>query len=254
MISKNKIKQIKSLSQKKYRAKNNLFLAEGNKLVTEVAKSGIEIEFLAATEEFMASLGSFKVQGNEIVIVTHKEIKKVSLLKNPQQALALCHIPQQEFSIDKIQHSLALYLDNVQDPGNLGTIIRIADWFGIETVCASSGTADIYNPKAVQATMGAFCRVQVNYIEPEVFFTEVKQMGIPVFGAYLDGENIYNQDLPRSGIIIMGSEGHGISKKIEPFITQKLHIPGYQTSESLNVSIATAIICSEFRRKGLAGK
>ena len=254
MISKNKIKQIKSLSQKKSRSKNKLFLVEGNKLVTEVIHSEIEIEYLIGTKDFLSSFKSEELELNELIEASQEEINKASLLQNPQQSIAVCRIPNQDFNINSLTGRLTLCLDTVQDPGNLGTIIRIADWFGVETIIASPETADLFNPKVIQATMGAFCRVQVIYTDLNSLFREIKTLNLPVFGAFMDGENIFNEELPYEGVIVMGNEGNGISKGLEPFINHKLHIPGYKTSESLNVSVATAIICSEFRRQVLSGK
>ncbi len=254
MISKNKIKQIKSLSQKKSRSKNKLFLVEGNKLVTEVIHSEIEIEYLIGTTDFLSSLKTEELELNELIEASQVEINKASLLQNPQQSIAVCRIPNQDFTINNLTGRLTLCLDTIQDPGNLGTIIRIADWFGIQTIIASPETADLFNPKVIQATMGAFCRVQVVYTNLINFFIEAKILELPVFGAFMEGENVYDMELSQEGIIVMGNEGNGISKELEPFINHKLHIPGYKTSESLNVSVATAIICSEFRRQVLSGK
>ena len=251
MISKNKIKQIKSLSQKKYRSKNKLFLVEGNKMVTEVIQSNIEIVFLAATKEFISELNLESVEINEIQTVSQEELNKASLLQNPQQALAVCKIPEQFFSVEKLKGSLTIGLDTIQDPGNLGTIIRIADWYGIDTIVASHETVDVFNPKVIQATMGAFCRVRVIYADLKELLTTPEINDVQVYGTFMEGKNIYTQNLPSKGLVIMGNEGQGISKELMPYVQNKLHIPGYQTSESLNVAVATAIICSEFKREGL---
>ncbi|KAA6342762.1 23S rRNA (uridine(2479)-2'-O)-methyltransferase, partial [termite gut metagenome] len=182
-----------------------------------------------------------------------EELSRCSLLKAPQQVLAVFEQPQYQLNLTPVRKSLSLALDDVQDPGNLGTIIRIADWFGIEHVFCSSGTADVYSPKVVQATMGAIARVKVHYVTlPEL----VRSLGdIPVYGTFLDGENIYTQSLSANGVIVMGNEGNGISKDTESFINRRLFIPSYpperETSESLNVAVATAIVCAEFRRRPL---
>ena len=152
-----------------------------------------------------------------------------------------------------MKHSLCLALDDIQDPGNLGTIIRLADWFGIENIFCSHGTVDVYNPKVIQATMGALARVKLHYCDLVKLITSVKD--IPIFGTFLDGNNIYGEDLSKNGLIIMGNEGNGVSKEVSKLINKKLYIPNYptsrETSESLNVAIATAIVCAEFRRRSM---
>ena len=229
MLSKNQIKFIKSLSQKKYRDESGCFLAEGNKLVADL-------------------LPYFDC---ELLLDEPEEIERVSLLKNPQQKLAVFRQPQYQLDFPSLSGKLSLALDCIQDPGNLGTIIRIADWFGIENIICSRETADVYNPKTVQATMGALSRVKVHYTDLPVFLKQNKTL--PVYGAFLNGENIYTENLTPEGLIVMGNEGNGISEKIEPFISKRLYIPSYPlnqpTSESLNVAAATAIICAEFRRR-----
>ena len=173
------------------------------------------------------------------------------MLKTPQQVLAVFRQPEYVLNTSILRDSLCLALDDVQDPGNLGTIIRLADWFGIEHIICSSNTVDIYNPKTVQATMGGIARVKTYYTPlPDL----IRSLGdIPVYGTFLDGKNIYGQPLSRNGLIVMGNEGNGISKEVEALINQKLYIPNYpqerETSESLNVAIATAIVCAEFRRQ-----
>ena len=233
MLTKNQIKFIKSLSLKKYRDESGCFLAEGNKLVADLLP------------HFVC----------ELLLEEPEEIDKVSLLKNPQQVLAVFKQPQYQLDFPSLSGKLSLVLDTVQDPGNLGTIVRIADWFGIENIICSPETADVYNPKTVQATMGALARVKVHYTDLFVFLEHNKILPkiLPVYGAFLNGENIYAEHLTPEGLIVMGNEGNGISEKIEPFISQRLYIPNYPanqlTSESLNVAVATAIICAEFRRR-----
>jgi len=253
MISKNKIKLIKSLTQKKYRLKNNLFLAEGNKITREVLNSDFNIHTLICTNEFIDKTGKNLSNVDEIIVASQEEVKKASLLKNPQQAMALCKIPDWPFSFDKISKGLVLCLDGIQDPGNLGTILRIADWFGINAVCASPDTADIFNPKAIQASMGAFLRVKVYYLGLDGILKNALKNGIPVFGAFLKGENIYSKNLPSEALIVVGNEGQGISGELGKIIKNRICIPSCKANspESLNVSAATAIICSEFRRREL---
>ena len=259
MISKNKVKLIKSLAQKKYRAKNNLFLVEGNKLVTDILKSNLEIKTLIATEEYLSSIKKFTDGIEEVIQTTKSEINKASLLKNPQECIALCKIPNPENLSKSIGHELCLCLEGIQDPGNLGTIMRIADWFGIYTIFASHDTADLYNPKVVQATMGAITRVKIIYCELIEIATKAQKEEVPVYGTFMDGENIYNKNLNQNGLVVMGNEGKGISKTLEKFIDEKILIPGYSEEkqnlpDSLNVSMATAIVCSEFRRDILGTK
>jgi RNA methyltransferase, TrmH family len=255
MISKNKIKLIKSLSEKKYRLKEKLFLAEGNKLSADILNSGLKIHSLICTEQFYNPDKVVFSKPYEILIVTQDEIRKCSLLKSPQQALVICEIPESSFSAAGLKNNLTLCLDGIQDPGNFGTIIRIADWFGINTICASENTADVYNPKVVQSSMGAFLRVNVFYLDLAGIIKFANENSIPTFGAYLDGRNIYKEVLPENGLIVMGNEGQGISKDLGNLITNRIHIPSFpnqgSVSDSLNVSTATAIICSEFRRNKL---
>ena len=249
MLSKNDIKNIKSLEQKKFREEKRLFVAEGHKLVGDLL-SKFDCVLLAATPDWKP-LGSFRAERKEEI--TPDELKRASLLRSPQDVLAVFRIP--DYSTDmatEAAKSLVLALDDIQDPGNLGTIVRIADWFGIKDIFCSSGTADIYNPKAVQATMGALARVRVHYTD---LLKDISHMpsGIPVYGTFLDGETIYSTPLSENGVIIMGNEGNGISREIAAKVNRRLFIPnwpaGAATSESLNVAVATAITCSEFRRR-----
>ena len=247
MLSKAKIKQIKSLEYKKFRKDFGLFVAENEKLVGEILQSNLEIDSLFCLSD--AKLPENTVQQN---IISETDMKRISFLKTPSNVLATVKIPNKEIDIDEINTSLSLVLDNIQDPGNLGTIIRLCDWFGIRNVICSCESADCFAPKAIQATMGAICRVNVFYVALKDFFTAVDK-NINVFGTFLEGENIYRSHLPQTGLIIMGSEGQGISPEIEKFVTKKLYIPCFSSNqtkpESLNVSVATAIVCSEFKRK-----
>lgn len=248
MLSKNKIKFIKSLSIKKYRDESGCFLAEGNKLVTDILPY-FECELLLAQTSWLAAQGDIKA--NELLLVSEEELKKASLLQNPQQVLGVFKKPTYALRKEEIKDKLSLVLDGIQDPGNLGTIIRLADWFGIEHIICSPDTADVYNPKVVQATMGAIARVQIHYTGLIEFIGKMKE--IPVYGTLLDGDNLYAQTLSKNGLIVMGNEGNGITEDMERLISHKLYIPNYplerKTSESLNVAIATAIICAEFRRR-----
>ena len=256
MISKNKIKLIRSLEQKKFRKEWQLFVAEGHKLVDDLLPA-FDCAFLAARKEWMdtrrEAVETLARKGCEIQEVSAEELQKASLQKNPQDVLALFRQrPAGGAPEHLLKEQLCLGLDGVQDPGNLGTIIRIADWFGIEHIVCSPDTADVFSPKTVQATMGALAHVKVHYTELEDYLKAQAARQIPLFGTFLDGENMYTKELSTNGIIVMGNEGNGIRPQIEKLINQKLYIPSFpperETSESLNVAIATAVICAEFRR------
>ena len=252
MLSKNDIKNIKSLEHKKFRTEKGLFIAEGHKTVLELTGK-FSCTLLAATQDWLDCHRN--ITAERIESVTTDELKRASLLQAPQDVLAVFRIPKSETKLaDTAQNNLVLALDDVQDPGNLGTIIRLSDWFGIKDVFCSKGTADIYNPKAVQATMGALARVRVHYTDLKQSIKELPD-NVPVYGTFLDGEIIYDTKLSANGVIIMGNEGNGITPEIRQSVTHKLYIPnwpkGAPTSESLNVAIATAIVCSEFRRRNL---
>lgn len=248
MISKNQIKYIHSLETKKGRNKENAFVAEGPKVVADLM-AFMQPQMIVATEEWYRANPTVS-NGNGCFVVTEDELRKVSFLQHPQQVLAVFPIKdkQKEAVVEK---KLYLALDGVQDPGNLGTIIRIADWFGITRVFCSRDTADVYNPKVIQATMGSVARVDVVYVDLAELFGSLPE-GYPVYGTFLDGEDIYKKPLTSHGIIVMGNEGKGISPAIGELVNNRLLIPnfpkGRDTADSLNVAIATAITCSEFRR------
>ena len=250
MISKNKIKHIRSLALKKNRKTEGVFVAEGPKTVGDILVRQRALT-IVATDEWVQQHHDEAQRTDELIVVTEEELTKTSLQQNPQQVLAVFKQTEEELTADSISKKLVLALDGVQDPGNLGTIIRIADWFGIDTIVCSPDTADVYNPKVVQATMGSIARVRVVYTSlPHLVDSLPKDH--PVFGTLLDGENIYTKDLPQHGIIVMGNEGNGISAEMRSRISQKLLIPTFATTadkaDSLNVAVATAIVCSEFRR------
>ena len=247
MISKNKIKYIRSLELKKNRNKEGKFVAEGFKVVDDLLALQ-PADLIVATQEWLH--GKHLAAQTEVIEVTEEELKKVSFLQHPQQVLAVFKQAQDgDFSINTQELSLAL--DGVQDPGNLGTIIRIADWFGITHIYCSQDTADVYNPKVVQATMGSIARVKVEYGNL-LGLVESLPADVPVYGTLLDGDNIYQQQLENRGLIVMGNEGKGISPALAKKVNRRLFIPnfpeGRATADSLNVAIATAITCSEFRR------
>ncbi len=251
MISKNKIKLIHSLESKKGRNESGCFLAEGNKLVGDIAPS-FACQLLVATPEWMELHGQ-QIEAEERIIATSEEIKRASLLKNPQEVLAIFKKLQHPLEMERIKSGLTLALDDVQDPGNVGTIVRLADWFGIEHVICSPQCADIYNPKTVQATMGAIARVRVEYMPLDRLFDMIGN-SCNIYGTFLDGEDLYQESLSSNGIIVMGNEGNGISPATATHINRRILIPSYPpertTSESLNVATATAIVCAEFRRRG----
>jgi len=240
MVSKNQIKLITSLQQKKYRKEHKLFLAEGRKVIQELLQSNFELESLFVTSAIFPELNQ-----NKVTIVSDADLKKISALTTANDCLAVFKIPNQK----EINASgLIVALDDIRDPGNLGTIIRLCDWFGIKELICSEETVDIYNPKVVQATMGSIARVNVSYLNLEHYIKDTK---LPVFGTFMDGKNIYKTNLPSEGIIVMGNEANGISAAIENLAQNRLSIPRFgdlQQTESLNVATATSIILSEFKR------
>lgn len=250
MLSKSKVKYIHSLELKKHRSEQNAFVAEGNKLVADMMFA-FECELILAKPSWMATQGD--IPAAELLVADDDDIRKASFLKNPQDVLAIFKRPAWPLSEADPSSSLILALDGIQDPGNLGTIIRLADWFGIEHIVCSSDTTDAFSPKAVQATMGGLAHVKVHYTELKSYLETQSGKGIPLFGTFLDGENMYTKELSGNGIIVMGNEGNGIRPDIEKLINEKLYIPSFpaerETSESLNVAIATAVICAEFRRR-----
>lgn len=257
MISKNLIKDIRQLEQRKHRRREGLFVAEGPKVVGDLLRSGFEPRLLLATDEWMQrdetqprSGGILRQIGIEVQPVSNDELRRVSFLQHPQQVLGVFHIPQSGEAPLPSDDQLTLALDGVQDPGNVGTIIRLADWFDISTIYCSEDTADAWNPKVVQATMGSIARVNLFYTDLTQLLGEAR---CAVMGTVLDGDNIYEAQLPRGGIIVMGNEGNGISQPVRQLLTHRLLIPtfhrGADRPESLNVAIATAIVCSEFCRR-----
>lgn len=254
MLTKNQIKFIQSLSRRKGRIESGCFLAEGNKLIEDTLHV-FKCRMLVATHEWWQKHTA--VQAELTVEVTHDALARISQLTTPQDVLAVYEMPQHQLDENSLKNELSLVLDTIQDPGNLGTIIRIADWMGIHNIICSPETADVYNPKVVQATMGALARVAVYYTALEPFLTRMSKE-MPIYGTFLDGENIYQKSLTNNGLIVMGNEGNGISDAIRPLISQRLYIPNYPqgaaTSESLNVAVATAITCAEFRRRTITPK
>ena len=246
-LSKNKIKYIRSLNEKKFRTEHGTFVAEGKKIVFDLL-GNCRCQFLTGLPDVLQEATSSSAE--EIAVATLDELKKASQLKTAPQIIGVFYQPKYNIEEIDLSEKLHLVLDGIQDPGNMGTIVRLADWFGIEHIFCSSDTADIYNSKTVQATMGAIARVKVHYVDLADFLK--KNNNLPVFGTFLEGENIYQADLPESGFIVMGNEGKGISPELAKKVNHKLLIPnfpeGRATADSLNVAIATAITCSEFRR------
>ena len=240
MVSKNQIKLITSLQQKKFRKQHKLFIAEGVKVIQELIDANYKLNDLFTTQNDFSNLKTGKTHA-----ITQADLKKISALTTPNTCLATFSIPE---NIKIELNGLVLALDSVRDPGNLGTIIRLCDWFGIETILCSEETVDVYNPKVIQATMGSISRVSIVYCDLE---KELKNAEISVFGTFMDGKSIYNESLPKEGIIVMGNEANGISSTIEKIVSERISIPRFgnlQLTESLNVATATAIILNEFKR------
>lgn len=253
MLSKNKIKFINSIKKKKYRDLHECFFVEGEKLVDELLKSNVQIIDLYATREWI-NKNTSTLENITVIEITEKELSTISSLSTPNKVFAIAAQQKHSFYKDEISNKLSILLDDINDPGNLGTIIRIADWFGIENIFCTKDSVDLYNPKVAQSTMGAIFRVKVHYVEFKNLFEEFSKVdSFNIYGTFLEGKNVYNENLSSKGFVVMGNESHGISKKWGSYINNKLFIPNYpsdaRTSESLNISAATAIICSEFRRR-----
>ena len=250
MLTKNQIKRIASLKQKKARQEEKLFVAEGEKLIAELVAGGLNPEHIYAVEG--------QVKATELLnhpattTIPAMDMSRISGLTTPSSALAIFRIPEHRLDASAVKEQLVVALDSIQDPGNLGTIIRLCVWFGVSNLVCSTDTVDCYNAKVVQASMGALSQVKVHYTNLSYFLSTAKASGLPIFGTFLDGDNIYRRNLPSNGILVMGNEGNGISPEIESLISNKLNIPSFATAaagaESLNVATATAIALSEFRR------
>ena len=241
MITRAEILDIKALATKQGRGEQGAFIAEGEKLVDEIRNSSLRIRRILQTKPIFA----------EGELISEKEMERISQLKTANSVLAVVELPKYKLSLANPAKNLVLALDRIQNPGNLGTIIRLADWFGISDIVCSEETADCFNPKVVQATMGAILRVRVHYTNLAAWLG--KEHHSNIYGTFLEGENIYSAQLEKSGVIVMGNEGQGISSEVAATVSHKLLIPPYPAdrcgSESLNVAVATAVICSEFRRR-----
>ncbi len=244
-MTKADLQLVRALADKRGRTEHGLFIAEGEKLIGELRASRLRVRRIFALE------GVF--EGEEVEIVPPRDMERLSLLKTPGNSLAIVEIPRYELDPAALGRGLTLALDEVQNPGNLGTIIRLADWFGIGDIICSENSADCFNPKVVQATMGAILRVRVHYTDLAPLLTETAARGVAVCGTLLDGENIYDTDLPEAAVVVMGNEGRGIRPATAGTLTRRLFIPPYPVgrhgSESLNVAMAAGIVCSEFRRR-----
>ncbi len=237
------IQFIRELHHKSGRREHGLFIAEGEKLIGEILSSELVVRHIYTTSEII-------FQGHNAEYIPLRDMERISTLKSANNSLAIVEIPRYTLALGELEGSLTLALDEVQNPGNLGTIIRLADWFGIRDIICSTNCAELYNPKTVQATMGAITRTRVHYTP---LVPLLKECRMPIYGAVLGGDNIYTHPLSQSGIIVMGNEGRGISPELSELLNERLYIPPYPTdnnnAESLNVAISTAIICSEFRRR-----
>lgn len=243
MLSRANAKYIKSLQVKKYRKQEQCFVIEGAKSVQELLGSDFEVLQVLGTKTFLEDL-AVPVRG-EVLEVPERVLEGLGEFQSNRTALAVARLkPNKPVSVSRGEFALAL--DDIRDPGNLGTMIRTADWYGINKIIVSNETADFYNPKVISATMGSFTRVQVYYTDLQTYFSDVS---VPVYGAFLDGENVHQLSFGGEGIVLIGSESHGISPALDPFVTRRITIPRFGGAESLNAAIATAIICDNLRRR-----
>jgi RNA methyltransferase, TrmH family len=253
MLSKNQIKLITSLKWKKFRDQHQLFIAEGTKVVPELLKSDFNIHSIYATKTWIRDnnylFQNITELANLIYEIDQNELEKITQLTTPNEVLMLTKIPVDILMMENLSGKLSMVLDEVKDPGNLGTLIRIADWFGIENIICSNDSVDVFNSKVVQSTMGSISRVKIYYQELKKIFEKAIEIKLPVYGALLEGKNIYQKELSNEGFILLGNESRGISKDLLPFITEKITIPRFGKAESLNISAAAAVICSEFKRR-----
>ena len=245
-MTKAEIQFVRSLADKRTRDQHRLFIAEGDKLIGEIIASGLKIH------KIYALAGHLEPHAE---CVSEKEMERISQLKSASSSLAIVEQPRHKLRQSAPAEKLSLALDGVQNPGNLGTIIRLADWFGISDIFCSEDCADCYNPKVIQATMGAILRVRIHYLNLADLLARTAQQGTAVYGTMLDGENLYSAEIKPNGVIVMGNEGKGVSPECQKSFTHSLLIPSFpperQGSESLNVAMATGLVCAEFRRRAL---
>jgi TrmH family RNA methyltransferase len=250
MLTKATVKLIQSLKDKKSRQQHQLFLAEGSKTIAELLASKIKVKTVFATADWIGNNNALITNTFDCITVSEKELKQLSNLVTPQQVIALAEIPEYGLAKTTLTNVFSIVLDGIQDPGNLGTIIRIADWYGIEHIICSPHCADIYNPKVIQATMGSFIRTKLYYTELDAFLEANKK--IPVYGALMNGNNLHQTKISQTGMLLIGNEGSGISQPLLKYITQPITIPRRGNAESLNAAVATAIICDAWAREKLS--
>ena len=254
MISKSRIRFINSLQNKKARDEEGLFVIEGDKIVREFLAAGVHVKLLIAKSEFISSLsGDLRKHVDAVEHVSYEDLKLVSTLKTPHNALAVVYMSEHKMDMPEVTDQFCAALDMIQDPGNLGTIIRAAGWFGIRNLVCSPACVDVYNPKVIQASMGAILHVNVTYCNLKDFLVSAVRENVPVYGTMLDGKSIYDHTPGNNGIILFGNESKGISGDLIPFITEKISIPKFSTAkegiDSLNVGMAASVVFSEFQRK-----
>lgn len=250
-MTKKEITDIRRLSQKKHREEQGCFVAEGVKAIREMLQAGLSLRKLYVISQTPNDILPGLLPSE---LISEQEMQKISFLQTPSGYFAIFELPNRNPHFRIAPKELTLALDCIQDPGNLGTIIRLADWFGISTIVCSESTVDCYNPKVVQATMGAIARVSIVYTNLTDVLTAAREHFIPIYGTFMEGENIYTANLSGEGVLVMGNEGSGISSEIASLITDRITIPSFKKEnvESLNVAIATSICCSEFKRRGIS--
>ncbi|MEJ5264574.1 MAG: RNA methyltransferase [Bacteroidales bacterium] len=251
-LSNNECKQLASLKIKKYRVQQQLFLVEGEKLVDEALRSDITVKAIVALEDWWQDKKQL-TEKIKCLTASPQQMKQLSQLVTPPPVLAVVQIPVHPLQINDLQHKITIALENIQDPGNLGTIIRLADWFGIDHVICSNESVEAFNPKVIQSSMGSIFRIKIHYTDLKLFLKEISKLQIPIMGTFLEGENLYTTPLPPIGVLVMGNESKGITPDLAAYIKRKITIPATnpseQRAESLNVAVATAIVCSEWQRR-----
>jgi TrmH family RNA methyltransferase len=250
MLSKNQVKFIRSLNVKKFRDKEGYFIAEGEKIVFELLNSQFKTHSVYHTSEWSQT----KKQSGNFFEVSDAELKKISLLETPNKVIAIASIPKVIPELKKLADDLTLMLDDIQDPGNLGTILRTADWFGIKNIICSNETVDAFNPKVVQSSMGSLFRINIFYADLKEMLSKIKsELKLPIYGAFLNENNLSKEKLNIKSVLLIGNESKGISKQLEAYVNKKISIPSgsLQSAESLNAAVATSILCYEFRRQAV---